>query len=136
SGVLEQVASSSCLQGREEVVLVAVGGEDDHLCLGVVGADPSQGFDAVDIGHLNVHEDDVGFRLPRLRDRLGAIGRSGHHADVVLYLQHGAEAVEHHGVIVGHQDPDHAEAAAAGSTVPTATGRRTVIVVPGSGGAP
>ena len=116
-------ASSS----RKDVVLVAIRGEDDHSSLGVARADLSEGLDAVHDRHLDIEEDHVGVGPARLFDRLDAVGRPAHHLDVRLELEHRAETVSNHRMVVGHEHADHALTASGTASV---KGSLVVTVVP------
>ena len=49
--------------------------------------DGAGGLDAVQYGHPDVHEHDVGLQLADLPDRLGPVGGFPHNSEVVLALQ-------------------------------------------------
>ena len=73
--------------------------------VGVLGADPPGGLDAVDLGHRDVHEDHVGLQLVGQADRLLAVG--GLADDVEALLDHrAAQALAQHPVVVGQHQPD------------------------------
>src|SRR5580765_5700524 len=76
-GVLGQVAAGSRLQGREEGVVVGVGGEDQDLGVGEFGADAAGGLGAVQVRHPQVHDDDVGPVGHCLLDSPESVGRGG-----------------------------------------------------------
>ena len=73
---------------------------------GVV-ADATGGGEAVDAGHADVHQHDVGALAARERDRLVAVARLADHLDVVLGVEQGPEAPAHQRLVVGEHDPDH-----------------------------
>jgi len=72
---------------------------------------PSSGLDPVEYRHPDVHQDQVGPGFQRTRDGLVSIGRLGDYLDVGLRLEDEPEAAADEGLVVGEQDPDHADAA-------------------------
>ncbi len=72
-GVLEQVADGAGAQGREDLVVAVEGRQDEHPHVGMFDAQPLRRRDAVEDGHPQVHEHDVGSQrgdqLQRLRRR-------------------------------------------------------------------
>src|SRR5580700_3649864 len=72
-GVLQQVAESAGPERRKDVVLVAIGGEDDDAGFGVARANFAECLDAVHDGHLDVEKDHVRVRPPGLLHRLDAV---------------------------------------------------------------
>src|ERR1700748_242357 len=60
--------------------------------------------DAVEIGHADVEDGDVGFQLRGLRHRLAAIFRFADDTEVRLLLDHEPKATTHARVIVRGQD--------------------------------
>ena len=61
--VLDQVAAGAGPDGVGEHLLVGVHGEHHDLDVGQLAADLAGGLDAVELGHRDVHEDDVGLEL-------------------------------------------------------------------------
>ncbi len=116
-GVLEQIAGGPGLDGREDVGVRAVGGEDEHRRgLGESG-DAAGGLDAVHaVAHLEVHEHDVGPGLPAL-PRVGEMSQRGRAVrrfadglDAGQFVDHGAEPAPYDGVVVHQEYADHAAA--------------------------
>jgi hypothetical protein len=64
AGVFEQEAAGAGLQCFEDVGVGVVGGQDEDMDILESGelCDLAGGLDPVQLGHANVHEDDVGFR--------------------------------------------------------------------------
>ena len=60
------------------------------------------------VGHGDVHDDDVGLALAGQPDGLAAGGGLGHDLHAGLFLQQGAQALPHDLVIVGQQDANFA----------------------------
>src|SRR5579863_7255862 len=71
--VLEQVAERAGLERRKDVVLVAIGREDDDADLRVSRADLAERLDPVHHGHLDIEKDHVGMCPPSLFHRLDAV---------------------------------------------------------------
>ncbi len=59
-GSFKDVTPRSGAHGGEEGVVVFEHSQHDDAGVGVVGQDAAGGFDAVHVGHLDVHEDDFG----------------------------------------------------------------------------
>jgi hypothetical protein len=72
----------------------------DDLGVGLVGHEPPCGFDAVELGHGNVHDDDVGLVLGCHFQRLPAVAGLGDNLHVVLSLQKALEALPHDPVVI------------------------------------
>ena len=68
--------------------------------------DPAGRFEAVHLGHADVHEDDVGLLARDELDRLDAVGGLADDLDVVGRAQQHREAAAHERLIVGDRDPD------------------------------
>ena len=72
-----------------------------------VAGDPPGRFDAVDAGHPDVHQDDVGPVPPDRGDRVEPVGRLAGQPEVVLALDQGAQAEADQILVVGDEDRDH-----------------------------
>ncbi|MEO5696479.1 MAG: hypothetical protein ABIQ60_05020 [Burkholderiaceae bacterium] len=55
------------------------------------------------MGHLQIHHDDVGLRLQRDLDRLGAVGGLSDDGDAGLFRQHHRDAATYQRLIVDDQ---------------------------------
>jgi hypothetical protein len=97
----------------------------------------------VHLGHAQVHQHHVGREALHHADRLGAGGRLAGHLEVGRALEHVAQAVADHRVVVGDQQPDGHRTSSASSGATTggasatgsagtapASGRLTAMVVP------
>ena len=62
--------------------------------------------DAIELGHVDVHGDDIGLKLPRLLDRIFTVASRGGDQNVGRPAEQTADQVAHEGGIVGHQDAD------------------------------
>ncbi len=67
--------SSSRAESGEQILLGAGGGEDDDLTLGRGLAEAGQRGEAVEAGHEEIEQDEVGLRLRCGGDRLLSVGR-------------------------------------------------------------
>ena len=61
-------------------------------------------LDAGLVGHLQVHEDDIGLELGGQGDRLGAAGCLAHDLEIGRRRQQRAQAMPKDGMIVSQQD--------------------------------
>src|SRR5690606_32341098 len=86
-GVLQQVAARACFDGLEHVAVLAVHREDDDVGVWLLGQYRLGGRHAVELGHLDVHEDHVRPGLQRMPYRFAAVGRLADHAEAFLGLQ-------------------------------------------------
>ena len=97
------------------------------------------GFDAVEIGHADVEDGDVGFELGGLSDGLAAVFGFADDGEFGLLLDEKAQAATDEGVVVGEQDSNftwigaHAGATDADALAPASTGSsaRMIVRVPG-----
>jgi hypothetical protein len=127
--VLEQEAAGARGERGVDVLVEIVGRQDEDAGLArAVGQDPPGGLQPVHPRHPDVHEHRVGPGPPDGGDRLGAIGRLGHHLDAVSGEDH-AESGAHQGLVVGDDDPQRAGHA-------DVHGRRALIRYPPPGSGP
>src|SRR6188768_1277018 len=101
---LEQVAGGARADRGEQVLLGARGGEDHDLRVGRDLAQPRQRAEAVELGHRQVEEDEVGLEALGLDDRLVAVRGFADHVELVL-LEQGGERLARERVVVDEQDP-------------------------------
>ena len=78
-----------------------------------VGGDAAGGLDAVEAGHLDVHQHDVRLHAAREPHGRGAVRGVADDLHVVLGVEQGPEPGPHQRLVVGEQDPDHAVGTAA-----------------------
>lgn len=82
--VLEEEAAGSGGQRRVDEVVEVERGQDDHARrVGGAVQDTAGGLQAVQLGHPDVHQDDVGPGAPDGGDGFGSVGRLGDHIDAV-----------------------------------------------------
>ena len=74
----------------------------------VGGEDAPGGLQAVELGHADVHQDDVRMEARGLADGFDAVVGLGDHLDVVLVCEQQPEAGAHHRLVVGDEDADGA----------------------------
>lgn len=70
------------------------------------GGDRGGGLDAVQFGHPDVHEHDVGIEVRHQRDGLRAVARLADDVDVVRVVQDHPQSGAHEGLVVGDDHPD------------------------------
>ena len=128
--VLEDEPAGAGLQ-RPVDVLVEVEGRQDQDPAGRVGGEDAPGrLEPVQLGHPDVHQDDVGADASGLGDGLETVAGLGHDLDVGLVGEQQAEARPHHRLVVHHQDPDRHAPVLSGSR---AAGTRGARSRPGGG---
>ena len=107
-GVLEQEAAGAGPQRLIHVVVEVEGGEHQHPRPGRAGCaaeDLAGRLQPVHDRHPHVHQNDVGQQVPRLADRVRAVGGLAHHLQARLGGEHRGEALPHHRLVVGDQAP-------------------------------
>ena len=134
--VLEQEAAGARPQ-RLVDVLVEVEGREHEDADATVGRrvaaarDPPGRLDAVELGHADVHQDDVRRQASGLVDRLAPVRGLADDLEVLLGVEDHAEARADERLVVGDEDADaHAGSA---SAAPTGSRARTVKPPPGRG---
>ena len=87
------------------MVLVGFDGEHDDLGIGDVPDDPSRRLDPVHLGHADVKQDQIGLERAGELDRLGTVGRLGHHLELRPAVDEAAHglAIEH--LVIDEQYP-------------------------------
>jgi uncharacterized protein YcaQ len=110
--VLEQVAAGAGPDRLEQVLFLVADGQHHDLGAGGDLLGRPAGLDPAGLRHPDVHEHDVGQRLARHGDRLGAVAGLADQVDVVLVGQDHLQAAPEQRMIVGDQDPDRLGATA------------------------
>src|ERR687892_1243828 len=107
--VLDEESGRAGAQRVEDVLVQAIVGQDHdvHPGQGRVGGDAPGRLDAVHDRHLNVDERNVGQVFFGQVQALAAVGGLGHHLDVVLDLEEGAESAAKERLVVDQPDTDH-----------------------------
>src|SRR5215217_3060536 len=104
-GVLKEVAYRPGAHGLRHRSILKDAGERHDLHLRQLRADGSDGLYAVHDGHEEVHQDDVGLELPGHLQRLLAVLRFADHLELRVEGEEHPQALAHHAVVVGYQDP-------------------------------
>ena len=129
--VLEQEAARAGAQGGERVLVEVEGREHQHARAAPGVDDPARGLDAVHLRHAHVHEHDIRVELRRQAHCLLAVPRLAHDRQVVLRVEHHAEADAQQRLIVD-QEHRRAHSPAAGDS----TARRVWTRQPPAGSGP
>jgi hypothetical protein len=104
--VFEQITCCPSFNQSEYVLVVIVGGQDEHSSARRDDFDLFGGPNAVELGHINVHERNVGLVFLSQANGLSTITSLGHYQEVFFPLQEFASALSHKVVIVSHEDCD------------------------------
>jgi hypothetical protein len=106
-GVLEQKAAGARPQGLEHVLVTLERGEDHHTTVQLaVFGNPPRGLKAVTVGHLDVHQHDVGPQAPGAGHGLLAVRRLADNLDLGIGLEDHPEAGANHRLVIGQQHTD------------------------------
>ena len=103
---LEHVAAGSRPNGLHHELPVVVGGQHDRAHVGEALPDHPGGLQAVDPGHPDVEQHDVGLLLLDHRDGLLAVRGLADDIDVLGHVEVAAQALTDERVVVGNEDPD------------------------------
>src|SRR5690242_4853371 len=126
--ILEEVARWSGDQRATDGFVVAVHRDDDDACSRVVVHDPRRHLQAVEPGHGNVDQGDVGPFLAHQPQRFAAVAGLRHYLDARQLVEERAHPGTHQRMVIGEQEPQRAHA-----PPPAASGKRARIVVPRPG---
>ncbi len=107
--VLVDVPGGAGPQRGDHGAVLGEAGDDEDPGPAALLLERAQRLDAVDAGHLEVHQDHVGVERAGPGDALGAVGGLADHLDVVLHLQEGAQAAADDLVVVDQQDADRGQ---------------------------
>src|SRR5918992_306782 len=105
-GLLEEIAARS---GVERLLDVLEGGEhrqNEHARLGRARMELAHRLHAVQLGHGDVHDDDIGPQLACQTQRLAAVGGGAGDLDALIAAQERGKPVADHGVVVRDQHPN------------------------------
>jgi len=81
-----------------------VHGKADHLDVGVVGGDLPGRVDAVQVGHRDVHDHDVGRQFLGHSHRRAPVRRLADHRKALFAFQQSPQALSYDLVIVRYED--------------------------------
>jgi hypothetical protein len=104
---LEHVTRRSCLQRLEQVALVVVHRQQQHVHVGRLVVDVARRLEAGHARHRDVEHGDVGLLGDDLLDGVDAVLGLGDHAHALLLVEQHAQAGAHDAVVVGDQDVEH-----------------------------
>jgi hypothetical protein len=99
-GVLEQITRCARFDRAQDVGVGLIRGDDDNPRARQRGKDPLGRHHAVDIGHPQIHENDIGAKRFGQCNRLCARTRLADNREVVFGVDHPAQAFADHGVVV------------------------------------
>jgi len=85
--ILQHIAARASLQGLYHVVVGFERGQHQDLDLGVLGDNSAGGLDAVQGGHLDVHQDDVRLQRQGQLDRIDSIFRLADNLNPIVFVQ-------------------------------------------------
>ena len=128
--VLQQEAARAGAQAGERVLVEVEGRQDDHARAEAPADDLRGRLDAVHARHAHVHQHDVGIELGGQAHGLAAVARLADDDEVVLRLEHHAEAHPQERLVVDEQDarrhasPDGGSSERRACTRPAAAGAR------------
>lgn len=98
--IFEEVADGSGAKAVEDGIVVVEGGEDDDLAGGVGLFDAAGGGNAVEDGHAEIHEDDVGVVVGNGRYCLFPISRLCYHLQIIPNREECPQPFAEEGLIV------------------------------------
>ena len=131
-GVLEQVAERAGVERAEDPVAVGERGEHDHPRRRPGLHDRARGLDAVELGHLEVHEHDVGLGARARARPPRAVGGGPDDLDVLGAARAAASsAVAHERVVVGESSRITRAAPPGGRACPRRATESTLSVAAG-----
>ena len=104
--IFEQIPVRPGADGREDFVIFAEAGQDQHLHLGVLRQDLLRGFHPIHVRHAQIQQDHVRVELRRQLHRLQAAAALPNHLHVLLHLDEQAQPLAHHGVVIHQQHTD------------------------------
>jgi hypothetical protein len=127
--VLENEAAGAGTEGLVDVLVEVECRQDEDPGRVIGGEDAPGRFEAVELGHPDVHQHDRGSIADGLIDRLEAVACLGDDLDVRFTGKQHAETRADHRLIVGDEDADtHGR--------PPSSGRRAFSTKPPSGAVP
>src|SRR4051812_41797485 len=103
--LLRQVSLRTRGYGAVGEVAVEVGGEQQDLRAGAVSADCAEHLEAVQPGHPDVEEGDVGLQLADGLERVATVAGLPHQLEVGALADRPHDAVPIDGMVVGHEYP-------------------------------
>ena len=105
--VFQEEAAGAGAECFVDVVVEVEGGQDQDARRSVCGREPAGRFDPVEVGHADVHQDDVGSERFCGVERGEAVTGLADDFEVGFGVEDDAEAGADELLVVGDQDPDH-----------------------------
>ena len=105
-GLFENDSRGAEPHGLDEFILIVRRGQHNDPSLVLDRLKPLQSGQAIQAGHLEVEQENVGRELLQDFQYLPAILSLGHHLEVFFQSEQLAEAVPKNGMVVGYHDPD------------------------------
>ena len=100
----KKIALGAGFQCAQDVAFIRMHAEHDDGDLRIGLGDLKGGFDAVEIGHADVHDDHVGLQGFCEGDGFAAVVGFADHREIGLLLDQETQAAAHELVIVGEED--------------------------------
>src|SRR5208337_3633525 len=104
---LQDVSPSTRFDGAQDLNIPGIGRQYDDLGVREFVSDPVDGFGAIHIGHLNIHQSDIRPVPSKLLDGLLAVGRLGYQLHVWFSLNQGRDSLAQKGMVIHGEDPNH-----------------------------
>ena len=102
--ILQKVARCARLEGTHHKLFVGMHGKYDDFGAREFGHNLAGGIDAVEIGHVQIHDDHAGLQPAGQLDGSPAVFGFGHHRHARLLFNQRTQAIAHDFVIVGQQN--------------------------------
>ena len=105
-GILQQIAARTGLEHFAHIDGILVHAEGEDAGMRQRGGESPRGFDAVQFGHRNIHDDDVWRGFLRQLQNVASIARFADDLHIGLLREDSAKTLADYGVIVSQQDSD------------------------------
>lgn len=131
---LEDVAGGARPHGGVEAAVVVAHGEHEHRTGEAVTQDAAGGLDAVDAGHLQIHQHDIGMERCGRGDHLVSVGCLADEVEPAGVGDETAQTIAEERMVIGDEDPDTHQISAhsAETSVPRGRSGRMSRVPPSS----
>ena len=106
-GLFQHDAATAQLHGLHELVLVLRGRQNDHARPLVGLLKRLQRRQAVQIGHAQIQQQNIGVQFPHALQHLAAVPGLSHDVEIILKKEQLLESIAHDGMIVGDEDANH-----------------------------
>jgi hypothetical protein len=104
---LQQVAARASTECLPQEVLVVLRGENEDLCAWRLLANLPCRLDAVDLGQVDIDDDDIRLLLNRKIDSLAPVTCFSADLEIVVRLKKSTQTVPNDNVIVGQKNAHH-----------------------------